>query len=270
MTEAILISSIVSIIINHLSSVLFVVSQTVNDKTKRSNLGEVWGAIPPHWWWCWFEKFKYCKCNSCGDAIAAACGRLRDHCAKCKMQPRAIGQLDAGFKPSRVTMKQFKLISSSSSLTGAMSGLSQVGLGGISPLLGDTVSTVGRTINQSSPAPLSSFYSGGCEHFDFLKPGEREQLNVLLARAIHRAATPYSALEHPAWKAFFQALRCSYQLPCRAAIGGCLMRLEYVDTMNDVLNILVCRLCCLFTCACHSGLLDYSVLSTRVVLYHLV
>lgn len=82
---------------------------------------------------------------------------------------------------------------------------------------------------------LSSFFSGGRQHFDFLKPGETEKLNVLFARAIHRTATPYSAFEHPAWKDFFRALQSSYQIPCRTAIGGSLMRNEYVETMNEVL-----------------------------------
>ena len=190
---------------------LFVVSKTVNDETKRCNLGEFGEQFQPIGDNVGLKKLKYCKCNACGDARAAACGRLRDHWAKCKMRPKTIGQLDAGLKPSRVMMKQFKLFSSSSSLlTGATSGSSQLGLGGTSPLQGDIDSTVERTRNQSSPVSSTSFYSGGREHFDFLKPGEREQLNVLLARAIHRTATPYSAFKHPAWKAFFKALRCSY------------------------------------------------------------
>ena len=183
------------------------------------------------------KSVTYCKCSACENAIIAACGRLRDHWAKCTRRPRAIGQLDAGFKPTRrVTMKKFKQFSSSSSLlTAASSESSQVGLDGSSPFL---VSNVGGRTLQSSPASSASFYSGGREHFDFLKPGEREQLNVLLARAIHRTATPYSAFEHPAWKAFFKALQSSYQLPCRAAIGGNLMRAEYVNTMSDVLTVL--------------------------------
>jgi hypothetical protein len=172
------------------------------------------------------KSVKYCKCSACDNAIIAACGRLRDHWAKCTRRPRAIGQLDAGFKLSRVTMKKFKQFSSSSLLlTAASSESSQVGLDGSSPFL---VSNVGGRRLQSSPASSASFYSGGRrEHFDFLKPVEREQLNVLLARAIHRTATPYSAFEHPAWKAFFKALQSSYQLPsCRAAIGGDLIAMD--------------------------------------------
>jgi hypothetical protein len=100
-----------------------------------------------------------------------------------------------------------------------------VGLGAYSPT-GDTV---------NSGAVVSSLFSGGREHFDFLKPGENEKLNVLFARAVHCTATPFSAFEDPAWKAFFQALRGCYKLPSRDAIGGSLMRSEYVETMNKVL-----------------------------------
>jgi hypothetical protein len=39
-------------------------------------------------------------------------------------------------------------------------------------------------------------------------------------------------------ESFLQALQSSYQLPCCAAIGGNLMRAEYVNTMCDVLTVL--------------------------------
>lgn len=185
------------------------------------------------------SKARYCKCNACNEPIIAASGRLRDHWARCKKRPRAIGQLDAGFKPMSTKTKKYKSSCSSSSTSTALSrstaSSSQVGLGTLSPS-GDTV-IAGTTIPSSSSLS-SCFFSGGREHFDFLKPGEIEQLNVLFARAIHRTATPYSAFEHPAWKAFFRALRGSYQLPCRAAIGGSLMRSEYIETMNEVLIVL--------------------------------
>ena len=46
----------------------------------------------------------------------------------------------------------------------------------------------------------SSFSSGGRQHFDFLKAGELERLNILFARAIHRTAqypvTLPSATQH--------------------------------------------------------------------------
>ena len=87
--------------------------------------------------------------------------------------------------------------------------------GAFSPSAGSTVDTSSMQNSLSS----SSFFSGGCQHFDFLKPGETEKLKVLFARAIHRTATPYSAFEHPAWKDFFRALRSSYQIPCRTVIG---------------------------------------------------
>ena len=101
----------------------------------------------------------------------------------------------------------------------------QSGLGAFSPS-GDTA--VDDPMN-------SSFFSGGRQHFDTLKPHEQAKLNVLFARAVHRTATPFSAFDHPAWKGFFRALRGCYQLPTREALGGHLMRSEYTETMNEVL-----------------------------------
>jgi hypothetical protein len=49
------------------------------------------------------NKSMYCKCSACDEPVVAASGRLRDHWDKCKKRPRAIGQLDAGFQPSRKT-----------------------------------------------------------------------------------------------------------------------------------------------------------------------
>jgi hypothetical protein len=138
-------------------------------------------------------------------------------------------------------MKKYKsscsLSSTSTAASQSTASLSQVGLGTFSPS-GDTVIT-GTPIKMSSSLSTSSFFSGSCEHFDFRKPpGETEQLNVLFACTIHCTASPYSAFEHPAWKAFFRALRGSYQLPCCAVIGGSLMRSEYIETMNEVLIVL--------------------------------
>lgn len=182
-------------------------------------------------------KSKYCRCSACDEPIIAATARMRDHWAKCKKRPRSIGQLDCGFQPESRQRKRLAHGSSNSwsqqesphtanswsQLTAASS--SQAGLGAYSPT-GDTV---------NSGADSSSLFSGGREHFDHLKPGENEKLNVLFARAIHRTATPFSAFDDPAWKAFFQALRGCYKLPSRDAIGGSLMRSEYVETMNEVL-----------------------------------
>ena len=193
-------------------------------------------------------KSKYCKCSACDEPIIAASGRLRDHWNKCNKRPRAIGQLDAGFVPSRSVVKKQKggahnvdmsssssqqaesqesgttVCSTSSTRTWSSSTTRnsvQLGLGAFSPS--------GDTNNDSS------FYSGGRQHFDSLKSGEVERLNVLFSRAVHRTAMPYAAFDHPAWKSFFHALRSCYQLPTRRQIGGELMMYEYTQTMNEVL-----------------------------------
>ncbi len=46
----------------------------------------------------------YCKCSFCNESVIAAVGRMRDHYAGCKKRPRSIGQLEAGFQPSRKKM----------------------------------------------------------------------------------------------------------------------------------------------------------------------
>ena len=79
------------------------------------------------------------------------------------------------------------------------------------------------------------FFSGGRKHFDFLKKDEHQKLDTLFARAFHRTAMPFAAFEHPAWKLFFKSLRGCFQLPSTEAIGGQLMRDEYLYVMNDVL-----------------------------------
>ena len=178
------------------------------------------------------KSTKYCRCSACSEPVIAACGRLRDHWAKCPKRARGIGQLDAGFVPSRKKYYQSReqrqtpsRQHSVASTTNTVASASQAGLGAFSPS-GDTV---------DDQVVHSSFFSGGRQHFDTLKPHEQEKLNVLFARAVHRTATPFSAFEHPAWKAFFRSLRGCYILPTREAIGGHLMTSEYTETMNEVI-----------------------------------
>ena len=152
----------------------------------------------------------YCKCFACNEPVIAAVGRICDHYVGCKMRPWSIGQLDAGFQPSR--KKMVSLIVSSS---------------------------VPASNNQSkSVSPNDSeddFYSGGRKHFDFLKNDEQFKLDILFARAIHRTAMPFAAFEHPAWKLLFKSVRGCFQLPYTEVIGGQLIRDEYLYVMNDVL-----------------------------------
>jgi len=136
--------------------------------------------------------------------VIAAVGRMRNHWAKCKKRPRAIGQLDVGFQSSRKSAKTWTMQSSSAH--------SSAGNGG---------STVGELVEPLNPSP---FVTSGCQHFDSLKKGELEKLHQLFAYGVHCMAMPYFAFEHPAWKDFFQALRGCFHLPSSAAIGGELMR----------------------------------------------
>jgi hypothetical protein len=58
-------------------------------------------------------KSSCCKCLACDDLVIATAGHMRDHWAKCKKRPHAIGQLDAGFQPSRKLAKTWTVQSSS-------------------------------------------------------------------------------------------------------------------------------------------------------------
>ncbi len=54
----------------------------------------------------------YCKCSSCNEPVIAAVGRMHDHYAGCKKRPWSIGQLEAGFQPSRKKMVPLTVSSS--------------------------------------------------------------------------------------------------------------------------------------------------------------
>ena len=51
------------------------------------------------------SKSGYAKCLACQDPVIAAAGCMRDHWAKCKRRLQSIGQLEAGFTPSRKSAK---------------------------------------------------------------------------------------------------------------------------------------------------------------------
>ncbi|CAK9207872.1 unnamed protein product [Sphagnum troendelagicum] len=160
-------------------------------------------------------KLSYCKCSACDEPVITTAGCMRDHWAKCLKHPHAIGQLDAGFQPSRKSAKTWIVQSSSAH-----------------SLAGNGGSTVGELVEPLNPLP---FFISSRQHFDSLKKGKLEKLHQLFTCNVHRTAMLYSAFEHPTWKDFFQALCGYFQLPSSTAIGGDLMRAEYAITMNDVL-----------------------------------
>ena len=153
------------------------------------------------------SKSKHCTCLACNSAVIAAAGRLRDHWAKCKKRPRAIGQLDAGFQPSRKSVK-----SEHSSNDAASTSVARSSVGG-------------RVVD--------TFIAGGgrqYQYFDSMSGEELANLQQLFARAVHRTSTPFAAFEHESWRAFFKALRGSFKIPSTEAIGGDLM--QHLGTDN--------------------------------------
>jgi hypothetical protein len=132
--------------------------------------------------------------------MIATTGRMHDHWAKCKKRPRAIGQLDAGFQPSRKSAKTWTVQSSSTH--------SSTGNGG---------NMVGELVEPLNPLP---FFTSDRQHFDSLKKDKLEKLHQLFTHGVHHTAMPYSAFEHSAWKDFFQVLHGYFQLPSSTAISG--------------------------------------------------
>ena len=108
---------------------------------------------------------KYVKCLACDTQVTAAVNRLKVHWERCKKRPRAIGQLDAGFVPSKKVATGGTVASSASG--SLMSGAAGSDLG--------------------APLNFSSFLSGsrGGAHFDHLTR-EEHKLNMLFARAVLR------------------------------------------------------------------------------------
>jgi hypothetical protein len=141
----------------------------------------------------------------CDEHVITATGHMRDHWAKCKKRPRAIGQLDAGFQPSRKSAKVWIAQSSSAH--------SSTGNGG---------STIGKLVEPLNPSP---FFIGGRQHFDSLKKGKLEKLHQLFAHGVHRMTMPYSTFEHPTWKDFFQALR-GFHLQPRLVVSICKQNMQ--------------------------------------------
>jgi hypothetical protein len=82
---------------------------------------------------------------------------MRDHWAKCKKRPHAIGQLNAGFQPSRKSAKTWTVQS--------FSMHSSAGNGG---------STVRELVEPLNPSP---FFTSSRKHFNSPKKGELEKLH---------------------------------------------------------------------------------------------
>ena len=66
-----------------------------------------------------------------------------------------------------------------------------------------------------------------------MKDAEKKSLDSLLARAIHRTATPFGFFDNPYWKEFLAHLRPSYRLPSRDVIGGRMLVDEYERVQVD-------------------------------------
>lgn len=67
---------------------------------------------------------------------------------------------------------------------------------------------------------------------------EQENLEVLLAEAIHTTGAPFSIFSHRKWKNFFRQVCPSFKLPTSEAIRGPLQDKQYIKAMSKVLKFL--------------------------------
>ena len=91
-------------------------------------------------------------------------------------------------------------------------------------------------MSMTQPLNSSSFLPGaGRQYFDSMSGEELANLQQLFDRAVYRTSMSFAAFEHDSLRAFFKKIHGSFKIPSTEAIGGDLMRSEYVMTMNDVL-----------------------------------
>ena len=62
---------------------------------------------------------------------------------------------------------------------------------------------------------------------DKMTTQEQKKYDTLLARAIYTSASPFSMVENPHWKSFFNAIRPAYVVPSRYKISELLFDSEY-------------------------------------------
>ena len=62
---------------------------------------------------------------------------------------------------------------------------------------------------------------------DKITTQEQKKYDTLLARAIYASASPFSMVENPHWKSFFNAIQLAYAVPSRYKISEPLLDSEY-------------------------------------------
>lgn len=70
---------------------------------------------------------------------------------------------------------------------------------------------------------------------DLVPAALKEDLDKSLASAIFKSGVPLTIFDHPAWAAFFSALRPGYKLPTPAEIGSTLLDSEYDRVRQETL-----------------------------------
>jgi hypothetical protein len=164
-------------------------------------------------------KAQKAVCKLCQVAIGAAATRLRQHYIACPKRPRSIGQLELGVQaPPR---KKVATSTQSSHVTTT-----------------SATSSKPTPCSECGTLALSSTFSNGRVHFDYLTKEEHQHVVELFGRAIHQTAMAFQAFEHLDWDEFFHTIHGSFKRPTIEAIGGDLMQLEYKNIMFEVMRSL--------------------------------
>jgi hypothetical protein len=73
---------------------------------------------------------------------------------------------------------------------------------------------------------------------DSMSKEQQEKAEYLLGKAIHGNGEAFSIFSDERWTAFFKFLRPAFKLPCAERIGGEMLTEQYMETQNNVVQVL--------------------------------
>ena len=159
------------------------------------------------------QKSDHAECKHCGKRFACSSQALQRHANACEGFPKGVGLLPAG-----------KVLDAY-----------------IDPDNDDDDHVVVVPAKRPATAPLSRISnsqssSGFPQWCDSMSADDRERANALLAKAMHRSATPFTFFSSPEWVEWMHFIRPSYSFPSPDVIGGTLLNDEYVRVQQDTIR----------------------------------